>query len=146
MAKTYYIRNFDENDLMEVMDIALECFSERYAPELFLDIHRAWPEGFLVAVMSKPVGFLAAAKYSKEARILMLGVRKNQRKMGIGSALMRRFIAVCRAQGLYSIRLEVRTTNISAIEFYKKFGFNIISFIPGYYSNGDNAYVMWRVL
>ncbi len=142
----YYIREFREKDLFEVLNIANESLTENYVPELFLDIYRLWPRGFLVAVTNEVVGFLAASKYSKEARILMLAVKKEHRGQGIGTALMNRFMSICKLENVLSIRLEVRTTNLRAIEFYKKFGFTIISYVPNYYTNGDAAYIMWRMI
>ncbi len=142
----YIIRNFTPEDLDEVVEIANASLTENYLPTLFLDIYEAWPEGFLVAEFRGILGFIAGSRIANEARILMLAVKENYRRKGIGSALMRKFMAICKSEGLLSIRLEVRTTNYTAIEFYKKFGFNIISFIPNYYTNGDAAYVMWRMI
>lgn len=142
----YYIREFTKDDLYEVLNIANESLTENYIPELFLDIHRLWPRGFLVAVSDRVVGFIAGSKYSREARILMLAVKDKYRGQGIGTALMHRFMSVCRMEGIMSLRLEVRTTNLRAIEFYKNFGFTIISYVPNYYTNGDAAYIMWRMI
>ncbi len=140
----YFIRKFQEEDLLDVLNIANESLTENYIPELFLDIHRIWPEGFLVAVARDVVGFIAGIKQRTGARILLLAVRSEFRNRGIGSALMKRFITICKSEGMLSVRLEVRTKNLRAIEFYKKFGFNIISYVPNYYTNGDDAYIMWR--
>ncbi len=140
----YFIREFKEEDLYEVLNIANESLTESYTPELFLDIHRLWPKGFLVAVTKEIIGFIAGSKQNREARILLLAVKGIYRGKGIGSALMRRFMSICKSEGILSVRLEVRTTNFKAIEFYKKFGFHIISYIPNYYTNGDAAYIMWR--
>jgi len=142
----YIVRRFTPSDIAEIIEIANDSLTERYFPQLFIDIYESWPEGFLVADFHGILGFIAGSKMANEARILMLAVRKNYRRKGIGSALMKKFMSVCKSEGLLSIRLEVRTTNYEAIEFYKKFGFNIISFIPNYYTNGDAAYVMWRMI
>ena len=140
----YYLREFRDEDLYRVVEIANESLSENYIPQLFLDIHSIWPRGFIVAVGGDVIGFIAGTKYAREARILMLAVDGRFRGRGIGTALMNRFISVCKSEGLMSIKLEVRTQNTRAIEFYKRFGFNIISYVPRYYSNGDDAYIMWR--
>lgn len=142
----YFIREFKPEDLEEVIEIADTSLTERYFPTLFMDIYQAWPQGFLVAESKNILGFIAGNKIYNEARILMLAVREKYRRKGIGTNLLRRFLSVCKKEGLVSIRLEVRTTNTGAITFYKKFGFHIISFIPNYYSNGDTAYVMWRMI
>ncbi len=142
----FFIREFSEEDLWDVYDIALRNLTERYSPELFLDIHRSWPHGFLVAIVSKIVGFIAGTRDENTARILMLAVDKTHRNRGIGSALLNRFIANCKSEGVISVSLEVRTNNKIAIEFYQKRDFQIVSFLPNYYTNGDDAYIMWRMI
>ena len=42
--------------------------------------------------------------------------------------------------------LEVRVTNESGISLYKKLGFEITRTINGYYSDGEDAYVMTKRL
>jgi len=38
--------------------------------------------------------------------------------------------------------LEVRTTNVSAVNLYKKMRFEVARTIRGYYADGEDAYVM----
>ncbi len=142
----FFIREFREDDLSDVYEIALRNLTERYTPELFLDIYRSWPRGFLVAVVSRIVGFIAGTKDEHAARILMLAVDKQYRNRGIGTSLLDRFIANCKSEGVVSVSLEVRTNNKIAVEFYQKRGFQIVSFLPDYYTNGDDAYIMWRMI
>jgi ribosomal-protein-alanine N-acetyltransferase len=40
--------------------------------------------------------------------------------------------------------LEVRVTNEAAISLYKKLGFEVTRTINGYYSDGEDAYVMTK--
>jgi ribosomal-protein-alanine N-acetyltransferase len=42
--------------------------------------------------------------------------------------------------------LEVRVTNDVGIALYKKLGFEVSKTINGYYSDGENAYVMTKKL
>ena len=142
----YLIRQFREEDVYDVFRISFENLTEKYSLELFLDIYRAWPSGFLVAEIKDIVGFIAGARDEKSARILMLAVDKSYRGRGIGSALLSRFIAQCRADGIRSITLEVRASNTDAIEFYAKRGFQIVSVLENYYSTGESAYVMWKII
>ncbi len=145
-GRMHHIRRFKEEDIYDVYRIASENLKEKYTMELIMDIYHLWEDGFYVACSPDIVGFICGNKNKKTARILMLAVDKNYRRMGIGTSLLNRFIAECRKDGLMSIRLEVRTDNREAIEFYQKFNFQIISFIPNYYTNGDSAYVMWRII
>ncbi len=142
----FLIREFREEDVYDVFVISAQSLTEKYSLELFMDIHLAWPSGFLVAVTSEVVGFIAGMKMSGGARILMLAVAPQQRGRGIGSALLRRFLLNARQEGLKSVSLEVRTGNRRAIEFYQRHGFQIVSILDNYYTNGDSAYVMWKTL
>ncbi len=142
----FFVRRFKEDDIYDVFRIASESLTERYSLELLMDIYHSWPDGFLVAVSSDIIGFIAGSKYEKSARILMLAVDKNHRERGVGSALLNRFMMQCRAENISSITLEVRVNNRKAIEFYANRGFQIISMLDNYYTNGDSAYIMWKIL
>ena len=142
----FYIREFNEGDLSWVYNIALRNLTERYQPELLIDVYQAWPSGFLVAVISKIVGFIAGTREEKSARILMLAVDSKFRNQGIGTALLNHFITNCKKEGIVSVSLEVRTSNQEAIKFYQNRGFQIISFLPNYYTDGESAYVMWKMI
>lgn len=45
-----------------------------------------------------------------------------------------------------SITLEVRENNTAAIHLYEKNGFMEVTKRKGYYSNGEDAYLMIKVL
>jgi ribosomal-protein-alanine N-acetyltransferase len=44
------------------------------------------------------------------------------------------------------VYLEVRVSNTPAIRLYEKLGFKIVKVLEGYYSDGENAYLMAREL
>jgi len=44
------------------------------------------------------------------------------------------------------IYLEVRVTNEAGVNLYKKLGLEVVRTIPGYYSDGEDAYVMSKKL
>ncbi|MGQ0798279.1 MAG: GNAT family N-acetyltransferase, partial [Methanobacteriota archaeon] len=70
------VRPFVPNDLPAVTTIVRDALRENYPTSIYLDIHKWWRDGFLVATMEgQPVGFLAAVVPSDgQARILMLAV------------------------------------------------------------------------
>lgn len=142
------VRGARLEDIDIVYDIAVRSLSERYSKELFYDIFFLWPKGFLVAeINGRIVGFIAGSRLSElEGRILLFAVDRPFRRMGVGGKLMEEFLNICRLSSLRQVRLEVREDNYEAIEFYRKRGFQIVSVIRGYYSDGTNAYVMLRVI
>jgi ribosomal-protein-alanine N-acetyltransferase len=57
-----------------------------------------------------------------------------------------RFLNDMRRHEITEVELEVRTTNHTAIEFYKKHSFSIQETLPRFYQNGEDAYLMRRDL
>jgi len=54
---------------------------------------------------------------------LGMGVRPSFRRLGVGRALLLRAIEVARDNGMWNLRLEVRTYNAAAIALYEQCGF-----------------------
>lgn len=142
------IREYMNSDLDAVVGIANRSLTEYYGVELIQDLAVQWPDGFLVYdVLGTLVGFVVGTKYSPtEGRILLLAVKDEFRRRGIGGTLLREFMEVCKLNGIMSVRLEVRTDNREAIRFYKDYSFSVISTLKRYYTDSSDAYVMWRML
>lgn len=142
------IRNFEERDLREIVDIVGTALNTNYDPLLFISIYETWPQGFLVAEENgRILGFIAGIISNEtDARVLMIAVRRHFRRRGIGRELMSSFINNCTLRGARRIYLEVRKSNHEAIEFYRSIGFSDGATLPAYYDNGDDALIMWKSL
>jgi ribosomal-protein-alanine N-acetyltransferase len=138
------IRYFRPSDVWAVYELASNNLKERYNPTVFTELSPYWPNGFLVAEeMGRIVGFLFGIMSSEsECRVLMLAVKKEHRNMGIGSMLLRGFLLESANRGVHFVCLEVRSSNLSAIRFYQRFGFMLTGRIPNYYSNGEDGYTL----
>jgi len=136
------------NDIPAIATIVRDALRENYPTSIYLDIHKWWREGFLVADLAgNPIGFLAAViPNDGQARILMLAVVAGYRSRGIGSLLMDAFVQACGLRGLRRIELEVRKSNEAAIRFYQRCGFSIVHTLPGFYTDGEDGYKMIREL
>ncbi|KAF4379761.1 hypothetical protein F8388_023778 [Cannabis sativa] len=75
-------------------------------------------------------GAPAAAVY-----IMTLGVLAPYRGIGIGSKLLNHVLDLSANQNISKVYLHVQTNNEDAINFYKKFGFEITETIHNYYTN-----------
>jgi ribosomal-protein-alanine N-acetyltransferase len=142
------IRPFVPNDLPAIATLVRDALRESYPTSLYLDIHRWWRDGFLVADLDgHPVGFLAAVISSDgQARILMFAVSAAFRRRGVGSQMMNAFIQQSAMHGLGRIELEVRVSNDDAIRFYKRYGFEISQVLPKFYTDGEDGYKMIKHL
>lgn len=142
------IRPFVPNDIPAIALLVREALRENYPTSLYLDIHRWWRDGFLVAdAGGDPVGFLASViSGDGHARILMFAVSVASRRQGFGRQLMDAFVQVCGMRGLKRIELEVRVSNEEAIRFYKQHGFGIQGVLPKFYTDGEDGYKMVKLL
>ncbi len=142
------IRAFSPTDIPSVMKIVSDSLGETYPPSLYLTIHNLWKDGFLVLAEDDTiVGFIAAVPAGgKVARVLMLAVSPMSRRRTLGQKLMSELYANSIMREIDTVILEVRKSNREAISFYEKQGFTVYGEIHAFYSNGEDAYKMMKVL
>jgi ribosomal protein S18 acetylase RimI-like enzyme len=142
------IRPFAPTDIAAVTEVVQRSLGESYPPSLYLTIHNLWGEGFMVLVEDgRIIGFLAAVPTAPRiARILMLALLPERRSRSMGQRLMAEFYTKCLEKGYDTVVLEVRKSNGTAISFYEKQGFEITGDIENFYSNGEGAFKMMKVL
>ncbi|MBQ47018.1 MAG: ribosomal-protein-alanine N-acetyltransferase [Zetaproteobacteria bacterium] len=79
--------------------------------------------------------------------LLFIYVRPNFRKEGVGHLLMNEFIEwsehTAKANDIF---LEVRESNIAAIQLYKRYNFEKVGVRKSYYQDGETAIVMKKSL
>lgn len=89
---------------------------------------------FLVAVARHAVvGYAIAHHAVDEGEILNLGVAPDQRRRGIGRALIDAVLARLCDAGVRTVYLEVRESNAPARSLYASLGFAAVGRRPGYY-------------
>jgi ribosomal-protein-alanine N-acetyltransferase len=84
-----------------------------------------------------------------ESHLLNIGINKNERGMGYGEKLLRKMIIAAEVMGSRKIILEVRLSNKTAYQLYKKLGFEEIGIRKKYYRLPDgreDAYVLSKSL
>ncbi len=158
MQQTFTLRKFVPDDLQNVMQINRICLPENYTDFFFIDLHQRFPETFIVAEENgKIVGYIMCrievglsnfgfGGLVRKGHVVSIAVMPQSRRKGIAQALIRR---AAEGMGYYKAKqgfLEVRVTNESGISLYKKLGFEITRTINGYYSDGEDAYVMTKKL
>lgn len=142
------IRRVKAEDIIAVISLAYDTLPERYNPVIFNQFYESFPEGFLVVVEKDTIiAFLIGVKTTPTiARLLMLSVHKQYRRQGIGTALLKEFVDTMKHLRVTSVELEVRTTNQTALAFYQKQGFHREHTIPRFYQNGEDAYILKKIL
>ncbi|MGA7076501.1 MAG: ribosomal protein S18-alanine N-acetyltransferase [Halobacteriota archaeon] len=141
------IRRFQPSDFERVIAIEKEAFDE-YNPILFMAAYETFPEGFLVAEKDgHVVGFLTTVAVSLfDVKILSLAVDSRCQKEGFASMLLRSLFEVLRTKGVPRLLLEVRLSNVRAQRLYLSLGFILVKVICAYYQDGEDAYLMEKLL
>jgi [ribosomal protein S18]-alanine N-acetyltransferase len=132
---------------------ALECsvFPHPWSRANFMD---SLASGYDAWVLREPAGALAGyflLMYAvDEAHLLDVAVAAPLHGRGVGRYLMDRIAARARAQRMASILLEVRPSNMRALEVYRRYGYEEIGRRKGYYpaheGRREDAIVMRYVL
>ncbi len=100
-----------------------------------------------IGLKSTIVGFFIYYNVLDEMHILDITVSKEMQSKGIGSLMLNTVIKKNSEAGIKHFFLEVRTSNIAAINLYKKFGFKIFLLRKNYYDdNGEDALCMVKEL
>jgi ribosomal-protein-alanine N-acetyltransferase len=141
------IRKFRPSDFERIIAIEKEAFGE-YNPILFMAAYETFPDGFLVAEEDgHVVGFLTTVVVALfDVKILSIAVDKRCQSKGFASMLLKALFQVLRAKGILRLLLEVRLSNIRAQKLYLSLGFNLVKVISAYYQDGEDAYLMEKLL
>jgi len=134
--------------MFSVIKLSSETLSEHYNPNLFNYFYETFPNGFWVCEINhKIIGYIVGVKLNNEiAKILMISVSNLYQNRSIGSKLLTTFLGEIILHNIKKVELEVKKTNLKAINFYKRFGFEIIEIIKEFYENKDDALIMRLVL
>jgi len=136
------IRDYDVKDFRDIVEIDAEAFGNRN-PVYDTYVYVTFGSDLIVAdTGGKVVGYIALMDLGKDAKIISFAVKKEFRRKGIGTKLLKTAIERCKQRGKERILLEVRVSNTVAQRLYKKNGFKIVDVIPNYYNDGEDAYLM----
>jgi ribosomal protein S18 acetylase RimI-like enzyme len=93
-----------------------------------------------------PCGFGLMKYHDDEAHLLLLAVRAEAGRRGIGSALLAWLERSAVVAGVARITLEARLDNSAALAFYAQAGYRQSATLPGYYQGIESAVRMTKEL
>jgi ribosomal-protein-alanine N-acetyltransferase len=91
-------------------------------------------------------GFIVGEADRANGHIITIDVIAPARRAGAGSLLLRAAEDRLRHANCKSVELETAVDNVSALQFYKRHGYNVIKTFPRYYSNGVDALILQKDL
>ena len=90
------------------------------------------------------VAYAGCWQILEEVHITNIAVSPDFRRQKIAERLVRQLIDDCYKNKAKYLTLEVRVSNIAAINLYKKYGFKSLGVRKGYYqNNNEDALIMW---
>jgi ribosomal-protein-alanine N-acetyltransferase len=140
------IRRLGYSDLPQVIAVERRAFPTPWSLAMFV-LELSKPSGVCLAatIGGELVGYLICSRYDDVWHLMNVAVDPSRRRLGVGTALLAEMLERAGGgQGRYT--LEVRTSNLGAIELYERFGFTAAGTRRRYYQDtGEDALIMWRV-
>ncbi|KAL3697084.1 hypothetical protein R1sor_011160 [Riccia sorocarpa] len=145
-----------DKNLMQLKKLNLSIFPVTYQDKFYTDALSSGDFTKLAYYADLCVGCIACRLEKKEGGggvrlyIMTLGVLAPYRRMGIGSKLLKKTLEQCEQSEspIVEVYLHVQTNNDAAIEFYKKFDFEITEEIKNYYKHIEppDCFVLSKIL
>ncbi|MGH8310810.1 MAG: ribosomal protein S18-alanine N-acetyltransferase [Vicinamibacterales bacterium] len=136
-----------DRDLDAVMAIEEDSFTNPWTRQMFeWDVRNTEVTRVYVARTSEATvaAFCSCWLVFDELHIHSLAVRRDLRRQGLASALLRGVLADASRLGAKRATLEVRRSNEPALRLYEKVGFTVSGTRPNYYSQPDeDAVILW---
>ncbi len=144
VAEELKVRRFKADDISAISEIENLSFKDPF-PQYFLSqLADANPDTFLVAVIEdKIVGYAVIDKWPDQDHLVSIAVIPESREKGVGQALLDHLIERSQTERL---KLEVRRNNKAALDLYRKNGFVQAGIAYSYYTDGEDAIQMEKVI
>ena len=128
------IRPMRKEDIEGVHMVEVDCFDD------------PWSRYLVAELDSVIVGYVGVWFVVDEGHITNVAVHSNYRGQRIGDRLVEEMVKLCKSEGLVSMTLEVRSSNTIAQNLYRKYGFKMAGVRKEYYSDREDAIIMWNQL
>jgi [ribosomal protein S18]-alanine N-acetyltransferase len=141
------IRHYEDGDFPSVHRLEESGGHEPYRSAVFIrQMGIVCRNTFLIAVLdTEQVGYTIGALIQddpREAWILRMGVREDQRRNGVGTILLTELVETFRTRGVRTIRLTVSPWNVNAHGLYLKAGFIQETYYEAYFGKDEDRIVM----
>ncbi len=139
------IRSMKLSDLDQVCEIENEAFSHPWSKEDFEVELQSNPYALYFVLVEDDLikAYIGIWLIYERAQITTIAVKKDFRSQGLSKILMNFLDTVCIENNVEEVSLEVRVSNIKAINLYHSFGFIEKGIRKDYYQdNHEDAYLM----
>jgi ribosomal-protein-alanine N-acetyltransferase len=136
-----------ESDFEEILRLEEESFNlhDRLDRETLIELFNEFREGFhIITADGEFAGYSVFLIEDGEGYIESIAVNSNHRRRGLGILALKYMMECLKDRGFEKINLHVRMDNIAAMSLYEKEGFLRTGIVPGFYKDGEPAYLYSR--
>jgi ribosomal-protein-alanine N-acetyltransferase len=131
-------------DIDQVFELERDIFGVANQDSIVNSLHSKTNKYFVSVLEGKIIAFCNIHFFDIEAEIINIGVNEGFRKKNISSQLLE-FI-INKSKSVKKYFLEVRKSNLAAINLYEKHYFLEIGVRKKYYKDGEDAIIMQRTV
>ncbi len=128
-----WFRRMTQGDLERVMLVEREVYQFPWTERIFSDCIRVGYLCWLALAGSEVVGHAVISVTAGESHVLNLSIAGKHQRKGYGSRFIEFLVGEARNRNAHTMLLEVRPSNIAAINCYNAAGFNEIGSRKDYY-------------
>lgn len=142
------IRRIRETDLEALAGLESELFSDAWSERGLRETFEQKQTLMLAAFEDrKMIGYLIAYYVLEEGEIARIAVIPENRRQGVGARLLLELESLCEDNGITKLLLEVRESNLGAMDFYTEYGFIEDGIRRNFYENPrEDAVLMSRCI
>ena len=140
--------NDDPMDEGAVSSIDRACFAQSTV-SVAAELDRPWAHLWVARrdLKQPPLAYLLAWHVADELHVLSVATLPAEQGRGMGRALLAHALTFAKERQVRLVLLEVRESNLRAIELYRSFGFRVTGTRPRYYAdNFEDAVEMTLLL
>jgi len=138
-------RDMGVDDLPEVLSIEAVSFPRPWTEGMFREELRSPLCRTRVAeVKGRIIGYISYSLILDEIHLRNIAVRTGWQRQGIASVLLEEMFDGAVSRNIRWATLEVRPSNMAALQLYKKFLFSVRGIRRNYYTEtGEDAIILW---
>lgn len=132
------IRAIRPADLEQIHRIEQQVQPNPWKIGMFQDCLRMGYHGYVIVQGDDVQAYGILSSAAQESHILTLAVEPSCQRRGLGQKLLSFLLGKAREDGSETVFLEVRCSNLAALQLYRKLGFNEIGTRKNYYARDSH--------
>lgn len=147
VSRSYRVRPMESVDVHPVAAIEAGSFSDPWPASAFADLlARAYARLRVAADRAGEIcGYCVLLRAADEGEIANIATDPRLRQQGVAGTLLDEALASADSEGVTSVYLEVRVSNVAARALYESRGFRLVGRRRGYYAQpAEDALVLRR--